>query len=197
MSFLKYLLPAWKTNLDDNRANAAILKAIDQTLNDAEQDTVNNKIQSILGTASGEDLDKYGTLFGLYRQDGEADAPYVKRLNKYITLERGTIPAIINAVRVFLNDYNSSIYIYEPWRNVFFLNGSHLNGNDSLQGLYYTQAVIDIKFGIPVPNGILDVVNEFKPAGVTVHLTYAPPKAKKTFNETITVGQGTFSKVKS
>jgi hypothetical protein len=197
MSFLKYLLPAWKTNLDGNRANAAILKAIDQTLRDAEQDTIDNKIQMVLGSTSGEDLDKYGSLFGLYRKDNELDTPYRNRILGYITLERGTIPAIIEAIRVFLNDYNSSIYIYEPWQNVFYLNGSHLNGNDHLQGLYYTQAVIDIKFGIPVPDGVLDVVNDFKPAGVTVHLTYAPPKAKKTFNETITVGQGTFSKVKS
>lgn len=197
MSFLKYLLPAWKTNLDDTRANTAILKAIDQTLKDAELDTINNKIQMILGTASGEDLDKYGNLFSLSRKDNETDTVYRKRVLGYITLERGTIPAIIQAIRVFLNDYNSSIYIYEPWQNVFYLNGSNLNGNDHLQGTYYTQAVIDIKFGIPVPAGIRDVVNEFKPAGVTVFLTYAPPTAKKTFTETITVGQGTFSKIKS
>ncbi|WCS69723.1 hypothetical protein Goe25_00950 [Bacillus phage vB_BsuM-Goe25] len=175
MSFLKHLLPAWKTNIEDKtKANAAILSALDIELKDSEKETIKSKVLMSLDTSTGEWLDQYGNLFGVLRRDGESDDSYRQRIISYVLLKRGTIPAIIGAIRDYLQDYSSYIEVYEPYTNVFILNHSKLNSKDHFLGEYYTVAVIDIKFSRPFPADILDVINEFKPAGVTVRLTYQP-----------------------
>jgi hypothetical protein len=175
MSFLKHLLPGWKRTIElKQRANAAILAALDKELTDTERETIKSKVLLALDTSTGEWLDLYGRLFGLLRQDNEEDESYRQRILSYIQLRRGTIPAIKDAVRAFLNDYDTYIDIYEPYTNVFTLNQSKLNGPDHFLGDYYTVAVIDVKIGRPFPVAVMDTINEFKPAGVTVHLTYQP-----------------------
>ncbi|AGB62785.1 hypothetical protein [Bacillus phage phiAGATE] len=173
MSFLKHLLPAWKISLQNKTtANGAILNAIEQELKDTEREAIKGKLLLALDTATEEWLDYYGKLFGVLRRDNELDDPYRQRIINYVLLRRGTIPAIIAAIREFLNDYDSHIEIYEPYKNVFILNKSKLNGPDHFLGHYYTVAVIDIRISRPFPPGIIDLINEFKPAGVTVRLTY-------------------------
>jgi hypothetical protein len=175
MSFLRHLLPAWKRGIENNnKANAAILAAIDKELKDTEKESIKSKLLMSLNTASEEWLDQYGKLFGVLRREGEEDDTYRNRIISYVLLKRGTIPAIKAAIRDFLNDYESYIEIYEPYKNIFTLNKSKLNGEDHFLGEYYTVAVIDIKLSRPFPIGIIDVINEFKPAGVTFRLTYRP-----------------------
>jgi len=172
MSFLKHLLPGWRRSLEDkSKANAAILDALDRELQSTEQDTIETKALMSLDSSSGEWLDQYGKLFGVMRQDNEADADYRQRIKDYMVLRRGSIPAIIDAIRSFLQDYESDIEIYEPYKNVFILGQSKLSGPDHFLGEYYTVAVIDVKFSQPFPEGIIDIINEFKPAGVTVHVS--------------------------
>ncbi|QZA69963.1 tail protein [Bacillus phage 043JT007] len=175
MSFLKHLLPGWKRNIENKTtANGAILAAIDTELTSTEVDMINSKTLMSLDTATGKWLDQYGSLFGVLRKDQESDDDYRKRIISYVLLKRGTIPAIIDALRDYLQDYSSYIEIYEPYTNVFILNHSKLNSKDHFLGEYYTVAVIDIKFSRPFPADIMDIINEFKPAGVTVRLTYQP-----------------------
>lgn len=182
MSFLRHLLPAWKRGIEDKRkANAAILAAIDKELKDSEQEAIKSKLLLSLNTATDEWLDQYGKIFGVLRTDAERDDKYRQRIINYVMLRRGTIPAIRDAIRAFLDDYDSYIEIYEPHTNVFTLNKSKLNGPDHFLGEYYTVAVLDIRISRPFPSGLIDIINEFKPAGVTVRLTYRPsshnPKA--------------------
>ncbi|AIW03481.1 baseplate protein [Bacillus phage Moonbeam] len=175
MSFLRHLLPAWKRGIEDKRsANAAILAAVDRELKDTEQETIKSKLLMSLNSSEGEWLDQYGKLFGLLRKENETDETYRNRIIAYILLKRGTIPAIKAAIQEFLGDYGDYIEIYEPYKNVFTLNKSKLNGPDHFLGEYYRVAVIDIKISRPFPIGIIDVINEFKPAGVTFRLTYQP-----------------------
>jgi len=175
MSFLKHLLPAWKRGIEDKRrANAAILAALDRELKDSETEAIKGKLLLALDTSSGEWLDQYGRIFGLLRRDSEEDDAYRSRIVSYVKLRRGTIPAIKAAIQDFLQDYDSYIEIYEPYKNVFTLNKSKLNGADHLLGKYYTVAVIDIRISRPFPIGLVDVINEFKPAGVSFRLTYRP-----------------------
>lgn len=175
MAFLKHLLPAWKRGIEDKqKANAAILAAFDKELTVAEQEGLETKLLMSLDTASGEWLDSYGKLFGVIRRDSESDIKYRKRIVGYILLKRGTIPAITDAIREFLEDYDTHIEIYEPYKNIFYLNRSKLNGPDHMLGEYYTFAVIDIRLARTFPVGIIDLINEFKPAGVSVRLTYRP-----------------------
>jgi hypothetical protein len=175
MSFLKHLLPGWKRTVErKQKANAAILAALDKELSDTEKETIQSKVMLSLDSATGEWLNQYGKLFGLLRKDGEIDNAYRSRILEYIQLQRGTIPAIKDAIRAFLNDYESHIEIYEPHTNIFTLNKSKLNGPDHFLGKYYTVAVIDIRISRPFPLAIMETINEFKPAGVTVRLTYQP-----------------------
>jgi hypothetical protein len=172
MSFLKHLLPAWKTNLaDKTRANAAILAAIDDEFKDSEAEAIGSKVLMALGTSTDEWLDKYGNLFGVVRKDDELDDDYRLRITNYILLERGTIPAIKKAVANFLQISEAAIEIYEPYENIFFLNSSTLNGDDHILGEYYTVAVIDIKMAQEFPPELIGILKDFKPAGVTVHFT--------------------------
>jgi len=175
MSFLRHLLPAWKRGIEDKRrANAAILAAIDRELKDTEKETIQSKLLMSLNTSEDEWLDQYGNLFGVLRKEGEEDSTYRNRIIAYVLLKRGTIPAIKEAIQAFLGDYGDYIEIYEPYKNVFTLNKSKLNGPDHFLGEYYTVAVIDIRISRPFPAGIVDIINEFKPAGVTFRLTYRP-----------------------
>lgn len=174
MSFLRHLLPSWRRVLNDSTANAAILSAIDKELTQAEIDAIEGKVVMDLEKSTGKWLDQYGDIFGVIRRDDEDDDLYRSRIINYVLLKRGTIPAIQDAIREFLRDYDSHIEVYEPHRNIFTLNKSKLNGPDHFLGEYYTFAVIDVKIARNFPEGIIDIINEFKPAGVTVHLTYRP-----------------------
>lgn len=177
-------MPTWKTNTDDKtRTNAAILSVMNTELTDSEADAVSINVLMSLETAIGEWLNDYGILFGVLRQDNEVDNAYRGRIKAYIVLDRGTIPAIKQAIQNFLNDTSSYLNIYEPYSNIFFLNSSHLNSNDCLLGSYYTTAVIDVTFTDTFPIGVADVINKFKPAGVTVKMTRKP----KAYNPSATV----------
>lgn len=172
MSFLKYLLPGWKNLLTDkSSANAGILAAIDTEMSDTATDIVNSKNELSLDNADGAWLDQYGNLIGLYRNSGEADSAFRTRIINFIKTDRVTVPAITTAVQNFLNNNAISVTVYEPYKNILTLNSSHLNGTDAFQGSYYTTAVIDIKIGAAIPSGLATYINDYAPAGVTVHLT--------------------------
>lgn len=172
MSFLKYLLPGWKNLLTvKSSANAGILAAIDSEMADTEADIISSRNELSLDNADGAWLDQYGSLIGLYRNNGEIDSAFRSRIISYVKTDRVTIPAITAAVSSFLNDNTISVDVYEPYKNIFTLNSSHLNGTDAFQGSYYTTAVIDIKIGTIIPDGLADYLNDYAPAGVTVVIT--------------------------
>lgn len=175
MSFLKHLLPGWKTSLGDKtKANAAILSSIEDEMKDAEAEAIGSKVLMSLETSTGEWLEKYGNLFGVLRRDDEIDSTYRGRIKDYIVLERGTIPAIKKAISAFLQIAQADIEIYEPHTDIFFLNRSKLNSSAHMLGEYYTVAVIDIKLAQEFPLELIGLIKEYKPAGVTVHFTRVP-----------------------
>ncbi|USL89503.1 baseplate protein [Bacillus phage vB_BceH_LY2] len=175
MAFYKYLLPSWKRNIEEtSTANGAVLTALQMALSDAEQQALESKFQMTLDHSTEEWLDFYGKIFGVIRKDNENDEQYRARIKKYIKLERSTVPAIIEAIKDYLQDPNSHVRIYEPHTNIFHLNSSKLNSSDHLMGKYYTFAIIDIILDRQFPPGLLDVINEFKPAGVLYRITYKP-----------------------
>lgn len=186
MSFLKHLMPTWKTSLENKeKANAAILAALDTELTSTEEDAISTSILMSLESATDEWLDEYGNTFGVIRQDNEGDDAYRQRIISYILLERGTLPAIKHAIQNYLNDTKSHIDVYEPFHDVFFLNNSKLNSTACLLGAYYTTAVIDITFTNTFPIGVFDEINKFKAAGVTALMTRKP----KTYNPDATTFQ--------
>lgn len=174
-NFLKYIHPLLKRKKSDKNyedVNYAIINALDTEISDLEKEAMASKIQSSLKTAKGEYLDLWGEWFYVKRRENEEDDLYRERIIKFLLLKRGTNNAIVDALRDFLNDYDSYINIYEPFTNIFYTNKSKLDGEDHLMGDYYRFAIIDITLGRKFPVEIIDIINEFKPAGVKFYLTY-------------------------
>lgn len=174
-NFLKHIHPLLrrkKNEKDYEDVNYAIINSLENELTEVEKDTINSKAESSLKTANGEFLDTWGDWFNVVRREGEQDKEYRERIIKYFLLKRGTNNAIIDALRDYLNDYESEITIYEPFKDIFYTNKSDLNGKDHLMGEYYRFAIIDITVGRRFPLDIIDIINQFKPAGVKFYLTY-------------------------
>lgn len=174
-NFLKHIHPLLRrkrNKKDYEDVNYAIIESLRTQLEETESETIKSKIQSSLKYSTGEYLDTFGDWFGVYRKDDEDDEHYRQRIIDYVLLKRGTNNAIIEALRNYLEDYESKISIYEPYTNIFYTNKSMLNGKDHLMGFYYRFAIIDITIGRPFPDSIIDIINAFKPSGVTFYLTY-------------------------
>lgn len=174
-SFLKNLHPLLRRKKDKNLnedINYILLNTLNEELNTVERDTIESKLQSSLKSATGTYLDKFGDWFGVYRKVDEEDEKYRQRIIKYLLLKRGTNNAIIDGIKYYLDRDDLNISIYEPFKNIFYTNKSELNGNDKLMGYYYRFAVINVTIGNYFPLEIIDIINEFKPAGVKLYVTY-------------------------
>lgn len=174
--FLDFLHPVWKRDIEgyaySNDLNKTVLKAIDDSLESAEEDVVKSKADSYLDKAEGITLDMWGQWFGVYRIDNEVDSLYRDRIKYAVTVKKGTIPAIIEALHRYFNDYRDNIHIYEPYTNIFYTNKSKLNSYDHMAGKVYNYAVIDVQFSRPFPPDIINLINAYKPAGVRVLTRY-------------------------
>lgn len=174
-SFLKNLHPLLRREKDkklNEDINYILLNTLNEELNTVERDTIESKLQSSLKSATGTYLDKFGDWFGVYRKVDEEDEKYRQRIIKYLLLKRGTNNAIIDGIKYYLDRDDLNISIYEPFKNIFYTNKSNLNGNDKLMGYYYRFAVINVTIGNYFPLEIIDIINEFKPAGVKLYITY-------------------------
>ncbi|UNA01506.1 morphogenesis protein [Bacillus phage vB_BcgM] len=175
MSFMKYLHPLWKTRLTkDSNPHNVVLASLDDMLKSVATDAMDSKKDARLETATGQWLDEFGDKFGVFRKDNESDDTYRQRIINFILIERGTVISIEDAIKKYLNDPTTKVEIYEPYKNVFILNKSKLNGEDHLLGKYYTTAVIDARFTENVPLDVLSEIEKFKPAGVKAQLSRLP-----------------------
>lgn len=174
-NFLKNLHPLLrrgKNQKDNQDPNYALIDTLNDEMNMVEREMIESKLQSSLKTATTEYLDKFGGWFGVYRRTDENDEDYRARIIRYLLLKRGTNNAIIDAIRDYLDKDDIDVDVYEPFTNIFYTNKSHLNGEDHLMGYYYRFAVINVSIGDYFPVEIIDIINEFKPAGVTLYVTY-------------------------
>lgn len=152
--------------------NFAVLNAIDANLRSTEKETLTAKIQSYLHSATTNYLDHWGSWFGAYRGVAETDSSYRARIIETITVERGTVAALHKAIASYLNDPSTTVTIYEPFNNLFRLNQSALNGADHLMGDVYRYGVILVDIPKEYPASLLQMLQDFKPAGVLVIINY-------------------------
>lgn len=173
-SFWKNLHPLLSRAEHDNRrtANGAVLHAIDGALTSAERKVLLDRPMESLATAQGFYLDYFGDWWGLPRHDKETDDHYRERMIHYLLLPRNTIPAITNAIKYYLQDKDHYVNVYEPWKNMFRIDNSKLDGEDHLQGNYYRYSVIDVGLDVPITQELLDYIYKFTPAGTTVYTNY-------------------------
>lgn len=173
MNFFKNLHPLLKTDKNtDGSSNAgyALLQAIGDSLTTAETLAIKSKVESYLLTADGDYLDEFGSWFGVFRKDGQSDDDYRQWIHEYVLLKRGTVNSMVHAIRVILDLPDANISIYEPYRNMFTLDKSFLDGPDHLEGDYYRYAIITVNIDQGPSQALYDVIQSFKPAGVLFYI---------------------------
>ena len=97
MAFYKYLPPIIRTNYSNSErssVNHAVLSSIDDSLNNLQNYTTDNRIQSFLNTATGDFLDEWGEWFGVPRKTGQSDTDYRNWIIDYVLLKKGSKNAI-------------------------------------------------------------------------------------------------------
>ena len=185
--FTRFLPNLWVTPKQEaggrgrDDVHAGIVGAVVNSLSQTNTEMVESKAQSLLATATGDFLTSWGEMVGLPRMSAdENDDHYRRRIIKYIAVKRGTIPAIIDALQDYFRHRgeDTNIFIYEPFRDIFYLNDSALDSHKFLQGSYYRYAIINIHISRPFSyEEMLEIVDRFKPAGVMVYFTFDPGTA--------------------
>ena len=165
----RYLPTPYRKSNAGTETHNALLGAIKGSILSTEQDLIDNVKQVYINNATGKLLDLYGKWIGLNRYDSESDDDYRKRLLALITTERVTISGIIKGIKQEVNDPDLVVSIYEPWRNIFIMNQSLLNGPDRIMGEFYRYAVIQVTLNKYVPQDQLTaILKKYKAAGVQV-----------------------------
>lgn len=168
----RYLPTAYKTIGNGSDVHRGLLGALKQMLVTTEQDIIEGTKQVFLANANSWALDLYGDWVGESRK-GELDDAYRARIIEKITLGRNTVGNIIAGIKREVNDPDLTVSVYEPWRNIFILNKSLLNGADKLMGNFYRYAVIQITLNKYVNALELQVIaDKYKSAGVSVVFVY-------------------------
>jgi len=170
----RYLPTPFRTSLDGSDEHNAFLGALKGMIVTTEKELSENVKQIYLEKATGKFLDLYGKWVGVSRRDSESDDSYRGRIKTQITKQRGTISAIVDGIRDDLQDDTVPISIYEPWRNIFILNSSLLNGPDKIMGQFYRYAVIQVTIGKYVNIDILkNILLKYKAYGIKVFYVYS------------------------
>lgn len=168
----RYLPTAYKTIGNGSDVHRGLLGALKQMLVTTEQDIIEGTQQVFLEKANSWALDLYGDWVGESRK-GELDDAYRARIIEKITLGRNTVGNIIAGIKREVNDPDLTVSVYEPWRNIFILNKSLLNGADRLMGNFYRYAVIQVTLNKYVNALELQVIaDKYKSAGVSVVFVY-------------------------
>lgn len=168
----RYLPTAYKTIGNGSDVHRGILGALKQMLVTTEQDIIDGTRQVFLANANSWALDLYGDWVGESRK-GDLDDDYRARIIEKITLGRSTVGNIIKGIKREINDPDLTVSVYEPWRNIFILNKSFLNGADRLMGKFYRYAVVQVTLNKYVNALELQTIaDKYKSAGVSLVFVY-------------------------
>lgn len=168
----RYLPTAYKTIGNGSDVHRGLLGALKQMLVTTEQDIIDGTQQVFLANANSWALDLYGDWVGESRK-GELDDTYRARIIEKITLGRNTVGNIIVGIKREINDPDLTVSVYEPWRNIFILNKSFLNGADRLIGKFYRYAVVQVTLNKYVNALELQMIaDKYKSAGISLVFVY-------------------------
>lgn len=123
-------------------------------------------LQLGIKTASGEWLDYWGEYFGFPRES-RSDAVYREYIVEETLRNRDNALAIEKAVKQLSGE---DVFIREPWKDIFILGESAMDGSDHLHGgHYYTYGVIQPvgKTGVDW-NTVLPIIKRNKAGGVVI-----------------------------
>lgn len=145
----------------------ALFTAYTQEVNEAAEQVRQALLQMVIGTASGEWLDLWATLYSVPRLPGETDAELRLRIPK----EAFRIRVNARAIEIAIKDATGyDVRIEEPWEDIFTLDDSLLSGPHKLQdgeriGYHLIQPTARTYIDWPA---VLAVIERNRAAGVLV-----------------------------
>ncbi len=122
--------------------------------------------QIVIPTSAGEWLANWGRLFGINRKTGQSDAEFAAYIPQEVARERINNIAIQQAIK---DETGQSIYIREPWRDMFrldarsTLSGQHRTYDGTTVGPHLIQP---IAYGSADWTGVPEVIDRNRAAGV-------------------------------
>ena len=171
---VKFLHPIYKRlkSVGATPEHQAFLEAIDNQLNELEDDVKLMVSEMQIKKASGGWLDAWGDWYGVKRPSRTtSDDEYREFILREVTKPRNTIPGIVEEIERHLPE-GSTVRVHEPYVDIFRFNISEMNMTDRIQDERYTRhAVIDIIIDGPLPPYLADIVHEVKAAGIKVYFT--------------------------
>lgn len=108
----------------------ALFTAYTQEVDEAAEQVRQALLQMVIGTASGEWLDLWATLYSVQRLPGEADEALRVRIPREAFRIRVNARAIEQAIK---DATGYDVHIGEPWEDIFILDESVLSGPHKLQ----------------------------------------------------------------
>lgn len=149
----------------------AMLDAYAVALEDGSADIEAAIRQLYLGTAEAEWLEVWGDYFGIPRAANETDEAYRVRIIVETLRPRVTKLAIERAIKSVTGN---TVEMYEPWRDLFILGVSELDGSHHMEdGRYWTHNVAQPVSSLSIDwKPVMDVIERSRPAGTII----APPR---------------------
>lgn len=106
--------------------------SIDNSISNVVDTMTDMEIQSVISSSTGEWLDLWGGRFGVTRDTGEQDIPYRVRILAEVTNQKGTIPALIAAVKRALGN-DTIVRVEETYEDLRIFNVSTYSGTGKYQ----------------------------------------------------------------
>lgn len=106
--------------------------AIDDSLEKVKDTVTDMELMSVITTATGEWLDWWGDRFHVLRESGESDTEYSERIKESVTNQKGTIPALISAVKRALGE-DTIVRAEETYEDLRIFNISTFSGTGKFQ----------------------------------------------------------------
>lgn len=165
---MKYLPGIYKRL--GSKDHNAVIDSIDEVFSDMRENTALLKDELVITTATDQWLNLWGEWFGVKRRIGESDEAMRERIIEKLTRDRLTVPAFVELIKKALGD-DTTINIYEPFRNTRRMDESTFDGTDRYQDLtYFRIGTVDITIDKEIPAELLELLQEIKAAGIKLYI---------------------------
>jgi hypothetical protein len=142
--------------------------SIDNSISQVLDTMTDMELQSVIPSATGEWLDLWGNRFGVPREAGESDDSYRNRVLSAVTNQKGTIPALIDAVKRALGD-DTEVRVEETYQDLRIFNVSTFSGTGKFQDSDTVRlGVVKIFINKPENEKLREEIWKTKASGVKV-----------------------------
>lgn len=109
-----------------------LTKTIDKEIDSVVNQMSEVEIQTVLSSSTGDWLNLWGNKFGIGRGHQESDEEYRKRIIESVTALKGTVPALIAAVKRALGE-DTGVLVKQTYEDLRIFNVSTFSGVGKFQ----------------------------------------------------------------